>query len=68
MKSLEDLRDEDLLTAKQAASYVPYTQGTLNTYRRTHRGPQCVKLGGRFFYKVKHLKEYLDSAVPSIGA
>jgi hypothetical protein len=60
MKSLNGRNDEMLLTTPQAAEYLPYTRGTLNTFRRQMRGPKCIKIGGRYFYKVKHVREYLE--------
>lgn len=63
MKNLNDLRDDEMLTAIQASDYIPLSRHTLNRIRKTSEGPICTRIGGRFFYKVAHLKEYMKGEV-----
>jgi hypothetical protein len=69
MKILNDLDDETLLNTVQACQYVPYTKATLNLYRRRGKGPKSIRIGGRCFYKVKDLRDYLKGEeLPPTGA
>jgi hypothetical protein len=58
--TLNDLPDEELLSAKEASKYIPLTRMTLHIYRHKLKGPVCIRRGGRYYYKVKDLKDYMD--------
>ena len=63
MKNLDELPDSGLLTSKEAVEYIPLSVDTLNVYRKQCKGPLCTRIGGRYYYKVEHLKQYMKGEV-----
>jgi predicted site-specific integrase-resolvase len=63
MPSLNDYSDDALLSAKEASQYIPLSRMTLHIYRHQLKGPVCIRRGGRYFYKVKDLKDYLKGEI-----
>ena len=60
MPSLNELPEDELLTGAQASQYLHLTKNTLKIYRHRKTGPTYIRIGGSIFYRVDHLKQYLQ--------
>lgn len=47
----------------EAATYMQVSKSLLSKQRFTGTGPRYLKLGGRIFYRIRDLDEYLNSCI-----
>jgi hypothetical protein len=52
-----------LLTTAEAAAYMRLKPQTLCKWRSARRGPLFVQLGGKVFYRVTELDQYIEAGI-----
>lgn len=51
---------DDLLTTREAASYLRQSESALNQWRGANKGPKFIRVGRRVLYRSSDLAAFVD--------